>query len=423
MATPKVKMVALILGGGQGKRLYPLTKDRSKPAVPVAGKYRLIDIPISNCLNSGVKRIFVATQFNSASLNRHIKNTYHFDPFSHGFVDILAAEQTPHSKDWYQGTSDAVKQSMHHVLNQDFDYILILSGDQLYQLDFEHMVQHHIEKKASLTIGTKPVSGQAATELGIMKTGQRGRIKAFREKPSVDELYKWESDTNHEGMPFLASMGIYIFNRQTLLDLFEQNPLATDFGKEIIPAAIKNYRSVSYTFDGYWQDIGSISSFFDANLALTHLLPDFNLFDNKRPIYTRARSLAPAKVFGTRLVYSLITDGCIVHAESITHSVIGLRSRIGDQCVLRDCVVMGNDFYESIRDWVDGDTQIHMGIGERCYIERAIIDKNSRIGHDVRIVGKEGLPNIEHADYCIVDGIVVVKKGATIPHGAQIGAV
>ena len=418
-----MKMVALILGGGQGKRLYPLTKDRSKPAVPIAGKYRLIDIPISNCLNSGVRRIFVATQFNSASLNRHIKNTYHFDPFSHGFVDILAAEQTPQSKDWFQGTSDAVKQSMHHVLNQDFDYILILSGDQLYQMDFEEMLLAHIDKKAQLSIATKPVSGKIASQLGIMKTGKRDIIKSFKEKPPIDELSKWESETGVEGNPFLASMGIYIFNRQTLLNLFEENPHATDFGNEIIPAAIKNYKSVAYKFNGYWQDIGSIPSFYDANLGLTHLLPDFNLFDNKRPIYTRARALAPAKVFGTRLIYSLITDGCIIHADSITHSVVGLRARIGDQSVLRDCIVMGNDFYETVRDWKADDVEVHMGIGERCYIEKAIVDKNTRIGNDVRIVGAEGLPNMEHADYCVVDGIVVIKKGATIPHGAQIGAV
>lgn len=297
-----IKMISLILGGGAGTRLYPLTKHRSKPAVSIGGKYRLIDIPISNCLNSGVKRMFVLTQYNSASLNKHIKNTFQFDKFSHGFVDILAAEQTPSSKQWFQGTADAVRKSMHHLVNHDYDYVLILSGDQLYQMDFEEMVMAHIEKNAELSIATIPVVARDATGFGIMKVDDTSRITSFVEKPNAEDLPEWVSpmsESNQKaGKNYLASMGIYIFNRPTIEELFEQNPAADDFGKEIIPIAISEGRKVvSYQYEGYWTDIGNIRSFFEANLELTDDVPKFNLFDNARMIYTRARMLPPSKNF------------------------------------------------------------------------------------------------------------------------------
>ena len=315
----RIKMICLILGGGAGSRLYPLTKDRSKPAVPIAAKYRLIDIPISNCLNSGVKRMFVLTQFNSASLNRHIKNTYHFDNFSNGFVDILAAEQTPSSDKWYQGTADAVKQSMHHLVNQDFDYLLILSGDQLYQMNFELMARYHIAQGADITIATIPVVANDATGFGIMKVNKFGFVDRFTEKPKKEILDDWKSEVEerftNDGRHFLASMGIYIFNKRILRKLFEDHPEAVDFGKEIIPNAIKSgFNVASYAYDGYWTDIGTIKSFFQANLELTDDIPKFNLFDNTSVIFTRPRMLAPSKVFGTRFNRAVVAEGSIIHA-------------------------------------------------------------------------------------------------------------
>ncbi|MEO1625484.1 MAG: sugar phosphate nucleotidyltransferase, partial [Bacteroidota bacterium] len=325
-----IKMVCMILGGGVGSRLFPLTEQRSKPAVPIGGKYRLIDIPISNCLNSGVKRMFVLTQFNSASLNQHIKNTYHFDAFSRGFVDILAAEQTRASSDWYQGTADAVRQCMHHLWNHEYDYILILSGDQLYQMDFEDMAKYHIVSKADLTIATIPVNAKDASGFGIMKVNKGGYIDSFIEKPKQDQLGDWSSEVSPEneaaGKKYLASMGIYIFSKKAIKKLFADDPKATDFGKQIIPAAINSgYNVASYQYDGYWTDIGSIGSFFDANIELTDAIPQFNLFDNKKMIYTRPRLLAPSKIFGTRFHSAVAAEGCIIHAETIEQSVIGIR--------------------------------------------------------------------------------------------------
>ncbi|HPB53884.1 MAG TPA: glucose-1-phosphate adenylyltransferase [Saprospiraceae bacterium] len=420
-----IKMISLILGGGAGTRLYPLTKHHSKPAVSIGGKYRLIDIPISNCLNSGVKRMFVLTQYNSASLNKHIKNTFQFDKFSHGFVDILAAEQTPSSKQWFQGTADAVRKSMHHLVNHDYDYVLILSGDQLYQMDFEEMVMAHIEKNAELSIATIPVVARDATGFGIMKVDDTSRITSFVEKPNAEDLPEWVSpmsESNQKaGKNYLASMGIYIFNRPTIEELFEQNPAADDFGKEIIPIAISEGRKVvSYQYEGYWTDIGNIRSFFEANLELTDDVPKFNLFDNARMIYTRARMLPPSKIFGSKIQHSIISEGAILHAESIMRSVIGIRSRIGANTTIKASIVMGNDFFETIEDIVSNKGRIPMGIGNNCYIENAIIDKNARIGSDVRIQGSTTKANVEEEGYCIVDGIVVVKKNAVIPSGTVI---
>ena len=419
-------MISLILGGGAGSRLYPLTKSRSKPAVSIGGKYRLIDIPISNCLNSGVKRMFVLTQYNSASLNKHIKNTFHFDIFSHGFVDILAAEQTAGNDRWFQGTADAVRQSMHHLKNHDHDYILILSGDQLYQMDFEAMAQFHIDSEAELTIATIPVNAFDATSFEIMKVDENSCIPRFIEKPNADILDDWTSvvsDKNmNSGKNYLASMGIYIFNRKALEELFEQNPDADDFGKEIIPVAIQDNRKVvSYQYEGYWTDIGNIRSFFDANLELTDNVPQFNLFDNQKVVYTRGRMLPPSKVFGSIINYSIISEGAIIHAKSIERAVIGIRSRIGNNTVIKSAILMGNDYFESIEDIVDNKGGIAMGIGNDSYIENAIVDKNARIGSNVRIVGSVALENMEAESYCIVDGIVVVKKNAVIENGTTIG--
>jgi glucose-1-phosphate adenylyltransferase len=421
-----IKMVCLILGGGQGSRLYPLTSSRSKPAVPIGGKYRLIDIPISNCINSGVRRMFVLTQFNSASLNRHIKNTYQFDSFSPGFVDILAAEQTPGSDKWFQGTADAVGQSMHHLSSHEYDYVLILSGDQLYQMDFKQMAEFHISQKADLTIATIPVVAKEASEFGIMKVDKKGYISSFIEKPAAPLLPDWTSPVQNalkkKGREYLASMGIYIFKKEALEKLFEDHPDATDFGKAIIPAAIQSgYSVASYQFDDYWTDIGNIRSFYEANLELCGDIPRYNLFDNHKRVFTRSRALAPSKFFGTRLNKSIVAEGCIIHAKLIDYSLIGIRSRIGAKTVVKNSIVMGNDFYQTLDEIVHKKDEIHVGIGKNCHIEQAIIDKDCRIGDNVVIKGSDHLKNIETEMYCIVEGIVVVKKKAIIPSGTKIG--
>lgn len=420
------KVIAVILGGGQGTRLFPLTKLRSKPAVPVAGKYRLVDIPISNCINSGVRRIYVLTQFNSASLNRHIKNSYNFDVFSRGFVDILAAEQTPHSKNWYQGTADAVRQSIHHMENHSHEHVLILSGDQLYQMDYRKMMKKHEDNDADITIATIPVVADDATGFGIMKTNKEGFIESFVEKPDQDELDQWKSDTpekfKKDGRYFLASMGIYIFKKDILNELFDEYEDATDFGKEIIPEAIKeDYKVQSYEFDGYWTDIGTIKSFFEANLALTDDLPQFNLYDNEDFIYTHARMLPASKLSGTTFDHSVLAEGCIVEASRIERSVIGIRSRIGKGTTIERSIVMGNDYFES-QEEIDQSTDDNpsMGIGQRCFISNAIIDKNVRIGDDVRIAGGDHLEDGEYEHYHVVDGIVIVPKGEVIEDGTKI---
>lgn len=419
--------LAVILGGGAGTRLYPLTASRSKPAVPIAGKYRLVDIPISNCLNSGIGRMFVLTQFNSASLNRHIKNTYHFSAFSAAFVDILAAEQTPDSTTWFQGTADAVRQGLRHIAPFPSDYILILSGDQLYQMDFGEMLENHKKKGADISIATIPVADREAPEFGIMKTNKEGFITSFIEKPKKDLLPEWISDTGEEmknkGRIYLASMGIYIFNRQYLVDLLlNESKDATDFGKEIIPQSIGKCKVVSYQYDGYWTDIGNIYSFFEANLDLSKDLPEFNLFDNDNAIYTRARMLPPAKISGTTLEKTLVTEGCIINASRVEHSVIGIRARIGHGTTVVNCYLMGNDYYETLNEIEHAKSMgiPLLGIGQRCYIRNAIIDKNCRVGDDVRINGGSHLENADHALYTIKDGIVVVKKGAVIPNGFVI---
>ena len=420
-------VIAVILGGGAGSRLAPLTSTRSKPAVPIAGKYRLVDIPISNCLNSNIGRIYVLTQFNSASLNKHIKNTYHFSAFSAAFVDIIAAEQTPDNPAWFQGTADAVRQSLRHMSQQDFDYVLILSGDQLYQMDFDEMIDNHVISKADISIATIPVGPQEATEFGILKKSDGNVITSFIEKPQKEVLKEWESDTgaamNALSRNYLASMGIYIFGRKVLYDLLQEAAKdATDFGKEIIPYSISKYQVVSFQYDGYWTDIGNISSFFEANLALTQDMPEFNLFDNTKAVYTRARMLPPAKISGSTLEKTIIAEGCIINASRIENSVIGIRTRIGYGTTVVSCYIMGTDFYETLEDMNSSVERgiPKLGIGERCYIKNAIIDKNCRIGNDVRINGGKHLSNSDHSLYTIKDGIVVVKKGAVLPDGFVI---
>jgi glucose-1-phosphate adenylyltransferase len=419
--------LAVILGGGAGTRLYPLTASRSKPAVPIAGKYRLVDIPISNCMNSNINRMFVLTQFNSASLNRHIKNTYHFSAFSAAFVDILAAEQTPDNPTWYQGTADAVRQGLRHLSPFESDYVLILSGDQLYQMDFQLMIDNHKKLDADISIATIPVAEREAPEFGILKSSNEGLITSFIEKPKKDLLPQWVSDTGSEmaqkGRNYLASMGIYIFNRKLMFQLLEDEyKTATDFGKEIIPGCIEKYKVASYQYDGYWTDIGNIYSFFEANLGLTNEIPDFNLFDNDKTIYTRARMLPPAKISGTTLEKTIIAEGCIINASRVESSVVGIRSRIGLGTTVVNSYLMGNDYFESLTDLQHAQSNglPILGIGDRCYIRNAIVDKNVRIGNDVRINGGAHLANDDQPLYTIKDGIVVIKKGVVVPNGLVI---
>ncbi len=421
------KVISVILGGGAGSRLYPLTATRSKPAVPIGGKYRLVDIPISNCINSTINRIYVLTQYNSASLNKHIKNTYQFSMFSSGFVDILAAEQTPDSPGWFQGTADAVRQSLKHIVKTDFEYVLILSGDQLYQMDFAYMLENHEKSGADISIATIPVGEREAPEFGILKSNEEQIITSFIEKPSIDKLPDWTSETGHEmkeqGRNYLASMGIYIFNRKVLFSLLENEKKdATDFGKEIIPDSINKYKVISYQYDGYWTDIGNIYSFFEANLALTLDIPPFNLFDNTKTVYSRSRMLPPAKISGTTINQTIIAEGSIINAESISNSVVGIRSRIGKGSKITSCYIMGNDFYETL-DEIKKNDDINipkLGIGNNCELKNVIVDKDCRIGNNVSIIGGNQLENADHSLFSIKDGIVVIKKGAIINDGFEL---
>jgi glucose-1-phosphate adenylyltransferase len=418
------KVICVVLGGGQGSRLYPLTSTRSKPAVPIAGKYRLVDIPISNCINSGIERIFVVTQFNSASLNKHIKNTYHFSVFSDAFVDILAAEQTPHNTTWFQGTADAVRQCLHHFAQHEFDYLLILSGDQLYQMDFQEMLKNHEESGAQISIATIPVHAQDATGFGIMKTDKDHFITSFVEKPNAEVLKDWVSDVGDsmraQKRNYLASMGIYVFNRDVLLNLLEGND-STDFGKEIIPQSLADHKVISFQYEGYWTDIGNIHSFFEANIGLTDDIPLFNLFD-KHPVFSRARMLPPSKISGTTLEKTVISDGCIINASRIERSVIGIRTRIGIGTTIVNAYVMGNDYYQTLDQLKESKAANSpiMGIGERCYIKNAILDKNCHVGNDVRIIGSPTMTDGDFENYTIKDGIIVIKKGAFIPNSTVI---
>ncbi|MEP6663147.1 MAG: glucose-1-phosphate adenylyltransferase [Verrucomicrobiota bacterium] len=423
------KVLSVIMGGGQGSRLFPLTRDRAKPAVPLAGKYRLVDIPISNCINSNLRRIYLLTQFNSASLHRHISQSYKFDHFTGGFVEILAAEQTFEDTSWYQGTADAVRKNLNHFLNHDFDYLLILSGDQLYRMDFTQIIAQHIETAADVTIATIPMRRSEAQSLGIMQIDADRRITRFVEKPKepavLDSLRlerDWYARLEIESAEelFLASMGIYVFKREVLLKLLEND--FTDFGKHIIPGAITSHRVCSYVFQGYWEDIGTIRSFFDANLDLVSELPRFNFFDMSAPIFTRPRFLPASKINGAEINHAIISEGCIISHARITHSLVGVRSTVSEGCEMTRTIMMGCDYYESISSIEQNQKKgaPRIGIGKNTRIENAIIDKNARIGENC-VISPQGKPeNVDHELYYIRDGIVIIPKNGVIPHGTVL---
>jgi glucose-1-phosphate adenylyltransferase len=423
-------VLSIIMGGGAGTRLFPLTKERAKPAVPLAGKYRLVDIPISNCINSDLKRIYLLTQFNSASLHRHISQSYKFDHFSGGFVEILAAEQTFSDTSWYQGTADAVRKNLVHLLNHDFDYVLILSGDQLYRMDFRKVLAQHIESDAELTIATIPVHRREAEALGIMQIDRERRITRFVEKPKdpgVQDSLKIPRDMygflNIQGDSedlLLASMGIYVFNRDVIIKLLD-NAL-TDFGKHIIPAAIDTHRVFSYVFQGYWEDIGTIRAFFEANIDITSELPRFNFFDMTSPIFSRPRWLPASKINGAQIDHAIISDGCIISHADIHQSIIGIRSIISPHSHLHRTIMLGSDYYESAASIAQNEAMGNprIGIGSNTRIEEAIIDKNARIGNNVVISPKGKPENVDHGSYYIRDGVVIIPKNGVVPHGMVI---
>jgi glucose-1-phosphate adenylyltransferase len=414
-------VLAVVLGGGRGARLYPLTKLRAKPAVPIGGKYRLIDIPLSNCINSGITRIFVLTQFLSASLHRHVFRTYTFDIFSHGFVEILAAEQTLTGADWYQGTADAVRQQMHRFLSRGAEDVLILAGDHLYRMDYSEFVRVHRESRADVTIAVLPVTAEDAPRFGILRTNDEGRIIAFREKPQgAEELAGLESRHGDE-RPYLASMGIYVFRMDVLIRLLEEIT-EDDFGHNIVPAAIESARVYSFLFDDYWVDIGTISAFYEANLALTQENRPFDFYDPHRPIYTRSRFLPPSRIDGCQMDRVVVAEGCWVYDADIAECIIGLRSVVRPGAQLRQVVMMGADFYEDDDEKAENRRlgRPHVGIGHDARIERAIIDKNARIGQRVVIRSHEGEPDQEEEYYVIRDGIAVIPKNAVIPDGTTV---
>ena len=427
------RVLAIILGGGAGTRLYPLTKLRAKPAVPLAGKYRLIDIPVSNCINSEIVKIYVLTQFNSASLNRHLTRTYNFGGFDDAFVEVLAAQQTPESPQWFQGTADAVRQYLWMFDAWDIDEYIILSGDHLYRMDYGEFIQRHRETNADITISVIPMDERRAPSFGVMKIDDNGRIVDFYEKPTGDALKQMQVDTSVLGLspdkarenPYIASMGIYVFKKEVLHKLLKKNTEQIDFGKEIIPGAAADHNLQAYLFKGYWEDIGTIEAFYDANLALTHQpQPPFSFYDEHAPIYTRARYLPPTKLLNSSVTESMISEGCILKECRVHHSVLGIRSRIDAGCVVEDTLLMGADYYESLpeRQGTLQKGKIPIGIGENTTIRRAIIDKNARIGKNVKIINKEHVDesNREEDGFFIRNGIVVILKNAVIPDGTVI---
>ena len=420
------RVLAVVMGGGQGARLFPLTLERSKPAVPLAGKYRLVDIPISNCINSRLNEVYLLTQFNSASLHRHISHSYKFDHFSRGFVEILAAEQTPTSDTWYQGTADAVRKNLNHLLINDFEHLLILSGDQLYRMDFREIIAAHIEKDAEVTVATIPVDRERAAGFGIMHHDETGRITRFVEKPDTDEVldslrvndrHSEDQELADGSGQYLASMGIYVFKRETLVELLESDQ--ADFGKHIIPGAINSHRVHSYTYNGYWEDIGTIRSFFEANLDMVSTVPKFNFFQMEMPIYTRPRFMPASKINGAAIDQAIISDGCIIDRSRISQSLVGIRCLLSPGCRVHRSVLMGADFYET--DVSKSDSKSKgiplVGVGENTRIESAIIDKNARIGANC-VISPEGKPDhFDGENYYVREGIAIVPKGAIIPDG------
>ena len=429
MSANASNVLSIIMGGGQGTRLFPLTRERAKPAVPLAGKYRLVDIPISNCINSSLRRVYLLTQFNSASLHRHISQSYKFDHFSGGFVEILAAEQTFADTSWYQGTADAVRKNLVHFLNHDFDYALILSGDQLYRMDFRHILSQHATTAADLTIATIPVTRGPAQSLGIMQVNAERRITRFVEKPkdpaALDSLKLEKNSYARLGVEgdeefFLASMGIYVFNRDILIKLLDN--ACADFGKHIIPGAIQTHHVCSYIFQGYWEDIGTIRSFFEANLDIASELPRFNFFDMSAPIFTRPRFLPASKINGAQIDHAVVSDGCIINRSRVTHSIVGVRSILNDGCELNRTIMLGCDYYESLDSIQRHEStgQPRIGIGHSTHIENAIIDKNARLGNNC-VISPAGKPeNVDHELYYIRDGIVIIPKNGIVPHGTVI---
>lgn len=427
------KVVAVILGGGAGSRLFPLTRERSKPAVPLGGKYRLIDVPISNCINSDVNQIFVLTQYNSASLNRHISRTYRFSGFSPGFVEILAAEQRNDSPDWFQGTADAVRQILPHLRSWNVKTLLILSGDHLYRMDYRKFLARHFETNADVTISVIPAKREEAEGFGLLKTDEKGAIVEFKEKPKGEALDAMMVDTaksfgltpeEAEKRPFLASMGIYVFNYEKLKELLKADESAVDFGGQVIPGAIKNYNVQAHLFNGYWEDIGTIRAFYQANLDLASPLPKFNFFNAESPIYTRSRYLPPSKLHGCDIDNSMVSEGCIMNGVYARNSILGLRSRLDPGVRIEDSIIMGSDFFESIEEiranLAAGNP--HIGIGENTVIRRAIIDKDVRIGKNVKLINAEGIDHKDGEDGCyfIREGIIIVPKGATIRDGTEV---
>jgi glucose-1-phosphate adenylyltransferase len=425
-------VLSLILGGGRGTRLYPLTQLRSKPAVPIAGKYRLIDIPISNCINSGLKRVFILTQFLSVSLHRHIANTYKFDPFSNGFVEILAAQQTNETADWYQGTADAVRQNIRYVREDSGREVLILSGDQLYRMDFRELLATHRETQADVTIAVLPVPREQVAGFGIVRLDDTGRVVGFQEKPqSEDQLAplatpeEWMARRGivSRNRPYLASMGIYVFNRDTLIDMLQSPPLATDFGREVFPQSIKTHRVQAHLFDGYWEDLGTVKSYHEANLILAGDSPPFDFHSPEGVIYTRMRFLPASRISGASLERCLVSDGCVIeHGTRIERCVVGIRSHIGQNVVLRDSVVIGADRFEPERERKDNENKgvPRLGVGNNCVIENAILDKDCRIGNGVRIVNHKGVDEAEGPHHVIREGIVVIPRGTVVPAGTVI---
>ena len=422
-------ITTVILGGGRGTRLFPLTLERAKPAVAFAGKYRLIDIPISNCINSGLKRVFVLTQFLSASLHRHIMQTYQFDAFTDGFVDILAAEQTPQGQDWFQGTADAVRATLRHVTYYTADQVLVLSGDHLYRMDYAQLIDFHRQSRADITLCVHPVSRPEATRMGLLRVSDDGVVQEFVEKPKeaavLDHFRAPEKlcGQRQAGDCYLGSMGVYVFRPEVLLEALA-DPSQTDFGKEIIPFSIGRYRVMAFPFDGYWQDIGTIGSFFDANIGLAQPEPPFSLYSPRWPFYTRFRALPPSRVIHSDIRDSLIVEGSDINGAHITDSIVGVRSTVRKETFLKDVVMLGADFYEGEQVLYGGEPPgpetPPLGIGRACILERVIIDKNARVGDRVCIRSQEGAPDSEHDSYWVRDGITIIKKGAVIPPGTEI---
>lgn len=425
-------VVAVILGGGAGSRLFPLTRERSKPAVPLGGKYRLVDVPISNCINSNITQIFVLTQYNSASLNRHISRTYRFSSFSTGFVEILAAEQTKDSHEWFQGTADAVRQMLPHIRDWKIDTLLILSGDHLYRMDYRTFLKRHFETNADVTISVIPSQREEAEGFGLLKTDGDGRIIEFKEKPTGEALEAMRVDTTRFGLtaeeseqrPFLASMGIYVFNYKRLVSLLNEDCSWVDFGREIIPAAIKSSNVQAHLFNEYWGDIGTIRAFYDANLDLSSALPKFNFFNTDSPIYTRSRYLPPSKMHNCDISDSMVSEGCILNGVYARGSILGLRSRIDAGTRIEDSIIMGSDFFETYKEIQNNDRKkiSHIGIGSNTVIRKAIVDKNVRIGNNVQLINKENAENLDGPDgnFYIREGIILIPKGGTVPDGTII---